>query len=119
MNKHQLRGWIAVSAALLQGKGLRKRSVSFRDTGSMPFLFAELTVACGLARNLKRNGAQDDPRFLGAYMIQRLQSSRSNIVPLFETSENHLMHKQGRLFPMRSELNVLYIYIYIERERDI
>ena len=34
--QHQIRGWIAVSAALLQGKGSQKRSVFFTDTGITP-----------------------------------------------------------------------------------
>ena len=32
-SEHQIRGWIAVSAAGLHSKGLRKRSVVFADTG--------------------------------------------------------------------------------------
>ena len=35
VSQKQIRGWIAVSAAGLQGKGLHKRRVFFTDTGSI------------------------------------------------------------------------------------
>ena len=35
LEKHQIRGWRAVSAAGLHGKGLRKRKMSFTDTGML------------------------------------------------------------------------------------
>ena len=34
LKKHNIGGWIAVSATGLQGKGLRERSVFFTDAGS-------------------------------------------------------------------------------------
>ena len=33
LSEHQLRGWRAVSAEGLQGRGLRKRNILFTDTG--------------------------------------------------------------------------------------
>ena len=34
LEKHTFRGWMAVFAAVLQGKGLRKRNAYFTDTGN-------------------------------------------------------------------------------------
>ena len=41
--KHQIRGWMAASAAVLQGKGLRRRSASFTGTGKSPRQVAKLS----------------------------------------------------------------------------
>ena len=38
LENNQIRGWRAVSAVELQGKGLRKRSVYFKDTGIMSYI---------------------------------------------------------------------------------
>ena len=34
LSEHQIRGWIAIYAEDLQGKGSHRRSVFFTDTGS-------------------------------------------------------------------------------------
>ena len=42
--KHQIRGWRAVSAAGLQGKGCHKRSVYFTGTGVISFIIIVIII---------------------------------------------------------------------------
>ena len=41
LSEHQFRGWRVVSAAGMQGKGPRKRTVCFTDTGMKPWEIAD------------------------------------------------------------------------------
>ena len=45
LSERQIRGWIAVSAAGLQGKGSLKRSVCFTDTGKAAVLILRLRLS--------------------------------------------------------------------------